>query len=84
MSFTEGYNFLLGNGLKKKSVEESGLIEDKFSADTSVDEEPNIFERAGILDALDDMYNIITGSYQRTQTMDPLNRIKDGTASDVR
>ena len=82
MSFTEGYDFLLGKGLKKKSVEESGLIEDKFSADTSADEEPNFFERAGILDALDDMYNIITGSYQRTQTMDPLNRIKDGTASD--
>ena len=91
MSFTEGYEFLLGKGLKEKSVESSdSLMENLFPQIDPVEEKEDIssvkdagvWAMTGILDAIDDIGNIFTGSVQRAKLLDPISRIKEGTATD--
>ena len=91
MSFTEGYEFLLGKGLKEKSVESpDSLMENLFPQIDPVEEKEDIssvkdagvWAMTGILDAMDDIGNIFTGSVQRAKLLDPISRIKEGTATD--
>ena len=91
MSFTEGYEFLLSKGLKEKSVESSvGLMENLFPQIDPVEEiedvssvkDAGVWAMTGIVDAMDDLGNIFTGSVQRAKLLDPINRIKKGTATD--
>jgi len=91
MSFTEGYEFLLGKGLKEKSVESSvGLMENLFPQIDPVEEiedvssvkDAGVWAMTGIVDAMDDLGNIFTGSVQRAKLLDPISRIKKGTATD--
>ncbi len=91
MSFTEGYEFLLSKGLKEKSVESpDSLMENLFPQIDPVEEREDIssvkdagaWAMTGILEAIDDLGNIFTGSVQRAKLLDPINRIKKGTATD--